>query len=139
MSPPRVSADTDDRDGAASDTDKSVDVLDDDAQEAKKGGDGLATSGFDAVAALYRSSVALAGRGVSAPRCRRGDRKGSESDASDDVELELHIGEELGLLSVWGCLGGVPPKSGRVFIRFSDAQSSVVLLNFGCWLLRDAA
>jgi hypothetical protein len=83
---PRVAPSTNDCDGRAGNPNEDIEVLEDDAQEAENLGGTCAVSLLDAVAALDGASVALTGRGGPTSRC--GDRKSSESEGGE--ELELH-------------------------------------------------
>lgn len=85
---PGVASNSNDGDGRAGDSDKDIEIVEDDAQEAKELRGGGAASMFDRVAALNGASVTLACRNGATSRC--GDRKSSEDNGGESGELELH-------------------------------------------------
>jgi hypothetical protein len=82
---PGVTRNANDRNRRASDSDRDVNVLDDDAQEAKEFGDVRGTSGLNTIAALNRASGALS----TAVGGGRGNRGQSGEGNSDQVELHV--------------------------------------------------
>lgn len=87
---PRVSSDANDGDGCASDPNKNIEIINNDAQEAKKLRGGGAAGLLDTVAALNGASAALACRSGATSGC--GNRKGSKSESGKNGGFELHIG-----------------------------------------------